>query len=127
MGQRGPRGRKITSKRLYCPICERRTDPMNETKTFRIHSIDNGFCRVNYVAKNAQGHLVYYCLQDEGANYGGVVCYRCCKEFEPSYRMDYQRKLFEVPTGDSSIESIVREYLTKEGSCLTFRMPLVYI
>jgi hypothetical protein len=34
--------------------------------TFKIHFIDNGFCRINYTTKNAHGQRIYYCLQDEG-------------------------------------------------------------
>jgi len=37
----------------------------------KIHSIDNGFCRVMYYVKNNNNQTLYYCLQDEGANYGG--------------------------------------------------------
>ena len=83
-------------------------------KTFKIHHVDNGFCRVNYQAVNADGQTVYYCLQDEGKRYGGVVCYRCCGDFEPNYSIRYPKNLFEVPTGNSEIEVAVREYLTSE-------------
>lgn len=81
-------------------------------KDFKIHSIDNGFCRVNYTAENSAGQTLIYCLQDEGANYGGVVCYRCSGDFEPNYEIKYGKDRFEVPTGDSDIEKVVREYLT---------------
>jgi hypothetical protein len=87
---------------------------MNDTteKDFKIHSIDNGFCRVNYKIKNADGKTVFYCLQDEGKTYGGVICYRCAdSDFEPDYPIKYHKDRFEVPTGNSSIEIIVREYL----------------
>jgi hypothetical protein len=84
-------------------------------KTFKIHSIDNGFCRVNYKAVNYKGETIFYCLQDEGKLWGGVICYRCSKDFEPDYQMRYPRDQFEVPTGDSAIEIAVREYLTKES------------
>jgi len=88
--------------------------PTVRPKDFTIHSIDNGFCRVNYKAKNCAGETVFYCLQDEGKNYGGVVCYRCSRDFEPNYSIKYNRNRFEVPTGNSDIEIVVREYLTKE-------------
>ena len=81
-------------------------------KTFKIHSLDNGYCRVNYVARNEEGVKVYYCLQDEGVNYGGVTCYRCGDDdFEPDYQIKYSRDRFEVPVGDSAIEVVVRSYL----------------
>jgi hypothetical protein len=84
-------------------------------KDFLIHSIDNGFCRVNYKAKNSAGEIVFYCLQDEGQRYGGVACYRCSKDFEPEYPIfTFRYDQFEIPTGDTQIEIAVREYLTKE-------------
>jgi hypothetical protein len=84
-------------------------------KDFTIHSIDNGFCRVNYKAVNAAGETIFYCLQDEGKRYGGVICYRSTKDFEPNYPIGYSRDRFEVPTGDSDIEKVIRDYLTKEN------------
>ena len=83
-------------------------------KTFKIHSIDNVFCRINYTFKNAQGQKLYYCLQDEGKNYGGVICYRSSVDLEPCYKVMAKLSDFEIPTGDSEIEVVVREYLTKE-------------
>lgn len=87
---------------------------MEEKKDFTIYSIDNGFCRINYKAKNSNNQTVYYCLQDEGKAFGGVVCYRCSKDFEPNYPIRYAKSRFEIPSGDSDIEKVVREYLTKE-------------
>lgn len=82
-----------------------------KAKDFKIIGIDNGFCRVEYSAVNPQGQKVYYCLQDEGVGYGGVICYRCSRDGEPSHQVRYVKDRFEVPTGDSSIEVTVREYL----------------
>jgi hypothetical protein len=81
-------------------------------KDFKIHSIDNGFCRVNYMAKNAAGQTVFYCLQDEGKEWGGVICYRCTSDdFEPDYEICYSKDRFEIPAGDTAIEIAVRKYL----------------
>jgi len=81
-------------------------------KDFKIVEIDHGFCRIVYVALNEDGKKVYYCLQDEGENCGGVVCYRTCgPDHEPSYPIVYARNRFEVPTGNSLIETAVRDYL----------------
>ncbi len=87
---------------------------MNKEKTFKIHSIDNGFCRVNYIAKNNDNKQIYYCLQDEGIGYGGVCCYHCSNDFEPSYLIKYNRNRFEIPKGNSAIEIIVRNYLNQK-------------
>jgi hypothetical protein len=87
------------------------------TKTFKIHSIDNGFCRVNYKGKTRVEGTRCYCLQDEGKNYGGVILYRCSRDWEPNYPITLHpqlRKQFEVPAGDTQIEIAVREFLTKE-------------
>lgn len=86
-------------------------------KDFQIHSIDNGFCRVNYTGKNRGDGTRFYCLQDEGVNHGGVILYRSSSDWEPSYPVTlhpHLRSRFEIPTGDSAIEIAVREYLTKE-------------
>jgi len=85
---------------------------MNGSKDFKIHSIDNGYCRVNYTAVNSAGQKIYYCLQDEGTNYGGILCYRSSSDQEPDYLITYSRDRFEIPTGNSAIEVSVRNYLT---------------
>jgi len=81
----------------------------------KIHSIDNGFCRVMYYVKNNNNQTLYYCLQDEGANYGGVILYRCTPDGEPDYPCEFQGEniwsMFEVPSGDTEIEVAVRAFL----------------
>ena len=84
-------------------------------KDFKIHSIDNGMCRVNYITRNSKNELVYYCLQDECSwKHLDVNCYRCSSDFEPSYTVKHDKNRFEVPTGDSKIEKTIREFLTGE-------------
>jgi len=83
-----------------------------ESKNFKIHHIDNGFCRIVYKAKNSKNQIIYYCLQDEGVYHGGVLCYRTSTDFEPDYRIDFPKNMFEIPMGDSEIEKVVREYLS---------------
>ena len=85
----------------------------------KIHSVDNGFCKVNYKTKNAVGETIYYCLMDSGVNHGGVQCYRTCRMFEPSYVVTCNHELFEVPTGDTQVEIAVRKYLTEDPPELT--------
>ena len=82
-------------------------------KDFKIHSIDNGYCRVYYNAINSEGQKLLYCLQDEGDNYGGVICYRCSKDGEPDYPMKYGKNRFEIPQGNSDIEIVIRKYLER--------------
>jgi len=78
-------------------------------KSIRIHFIDHGFCRINYIAISPAKVKMYYCLQEEAY---GVVCYRCSKDFEPDYPTTCPEELFEIPTGDSLIERTIRTYLT---------------
>jgi hypothetical protein len=79
-----------------------------------IHSVDNGFCKVNYTMRNGKNTL-YYCLME--GSYGEfkvVTCYRCCKLFEPSYPVKTTlplAELFELPIGDSAIEIAVRKHI----------------
>ncbi len=84
------------------------------TKLLQIYDIDNGFCRINYVAKNSNNLRVCYCLQDEGENYGGVTQYRSTQDWEPDNKVTSKKKIWEVPTGNSDIEIAVRAYLTKD-------------
>lgn len=77
----------------------------------KIHSIDNGFCRVNYVKKNNQNQLIHCCIQDDGRG-GGVNVYRQTKDGEPQNKIIPVRyDIFQIPTGDSAIEIIVRDFL----------------
>lgn len=75
----------------------------------KIHSIDNGFCRINYVGKNTDNQNVYYCLQDEGQD--GIHLYRSTCDLEPSHECNAIASIFEVPTGDTQIEVSVRNRL----------------
>ena len=81
----------------------------------KIISVDNGFCRVNYVAKNDADQNVYYCIQDEGNN--DVQFYRCTGQpwCEPNYTIKCSDwSIIEIPTGDSEIEITVRDFLNKK-------------
>lgn len=72
----------------------------------KVHSIDSGFCRVYYHARNNDGESVWYCLQDEGKNIG-LRFYRCTDDGEPCYPIELKKpasELLEIPAGDSEIE-----------------------
>ena len=85
------------------------------SKDFTINYVDHGFCRIVYEAINSAGKKVYYCLQDEGTHYGGVLCYRMSSiDGEPDYLITYGTSRFEIPIGNSVIEKAVRNYLTGE-------------
>lgn len=78
-------------------------------KRMKIRSIDNGFCRVNYIALNDEGQKGYFCIQDEGQ--GIFITYRCSYDNEPMYEVYGRKSAFEVPRGDTRIERDVRKYL----------------
>lgn len=68
--------------------------------TLKLHSEDLGFCRVYYQLQKEGGGGAFYCLQDEGKNYGGVMFYRCTGDsdyMEPSHEVkpDPKRVKFE--------------------------------
>lgn len=75
----------------------------------KIHSIDNGFCRINYTLRTESGAIFHYCLQEEYL--GVVVAYASTLDWEPSHLIDTEKVEFEIPTGNSTIEVIVRKYL----------------
>lgn len=79
---------------------------------FKIEYEDNGFCRIVYSAINEDNKKVYYCLQDEGEDFGGIVCYRCSNsDGEPCYPIVYDYSRFEIPTGSTEIEISVRNFI----------------
>lgn len=77
----------------------------------KIHSIDNGFCRINYTGKNSLNQTIYYCLQEEHPN--DIRCYRSSQDLEPSHECVAKAAAFEVPTGNSAIEVAIRKRLLK--------------
>ena len=83
----------------------------------KIYEIDSGYCRIIYSIQNDTGQTVYYCLQDEGENYGGVTFYRCSGSpwFEPDYVVKCKDwNIVEIPNGDSGIEVAVRNHIKKK-------------
>ena len=58
-----------------------------------------GFCQINYTTRNEDGQRLFYCLQDNGANFGGIRLMRCTQEFEPSHEVSFTkvRASFEKP------------------------------
>jgi hypothetical protein len=87
---------------------------------YKIHSINPGFCRIHYVTRNDKNESLYYCLQDDGRgadwanSSNGIVLYRCSKDWEPSYPINFKlpaRELMEIPTGDSELELKAKEWI----------------
>jgi hypothetical protein len=73
-----------------------------------------GHCQVTYQTKNAHNESIYYCLQDNGINCGGVKLLRCSDDCEPSHEVRLKKDsnvIFERPTGDSRLEKLVNEWI----------------
>lgn len=81
----------------------------------KIHSIDEGFCRINYVGLNRFKQKVYYCLMDNG--YCGKIninLYRSTQELEPEYPVRIKvpaKEIFELPEGNSELIKACREWI----------------
>lgn len=68
----------------------------------RIHSVDEGNCRVYYKTKNEKQETLLYCLMQKD-NKGTVGCYRCSQDGEPDYELtlgDLKNKVFHFPPWD---------------------------
>lgn len=84
---------------------------------FKIVEINQGYCRILYKAKNDLGQYAYYCLQDEGENYSGVLMYRCTATpwCEPNYEVKLKENntvSFEIPKGNTKLEDNVRKWIS---------------
>ncbi|RPI51860.1 MAG: hypothetical protein EHM49_06550 [Deltaproteobacteria bacterium] len=87
---------------------------------FKIHYIDEGFCRIVYQYINSIGQRIYYCLQDDGT-FGrrDVHAYRCTPApwFEPERQVKVETEDFyqwERPWGEDGIGKVVREFLERK-------------
>jgi hypothetical protein len=58
------------------------------------------------------GKPIYYCFQDEGDDYGGIMFYRSSEDFEPSHEVMIKKPtFFEKPEGYTDLEKKVRIYM----------------
>ena len=85
-------------------ICKEEKEPL-----LKIDHIDNGFCRVNYTAKNKANQKVFYCIQ-EGMD-DLFIAYRSTTEWEPMNEVALDPEKWEVPKGNTHIEVGVRKFL----------------
>lgn len=82
---------------------------------FKIDYIEDGYCRINYKRKVGE-NILNYCLQDEGQGYGGVLLYRCSKDYEPSNCVLIPKHLnaeFEIPIGSTDLEKKIAAFITE--------------
>ena len=79
-------------------------------KLCKIHSIDSGFCRINYIAESG-GHKFHYCIQED---VGTFLCFRSSKDWEPDAEVIFRPNDWEIPIGDSELEIRIRDFI-EEG------------
>lgn len=81
-------------------------------KPFKIHLLDQGFCRIVYITKNPANQTIYYCLQNDAGE--EVTLNKCTKEGEPAYAVYLNAPaidLFEIPTGNSELEKLCAKWI----------------
>jgi len=82
-------------------------------KRFKLHSIDQGNCRIYYTTRNSTGQKLLYCLMENH----GIGLYRCSQDGEPDYEIptpDATKHHFDIPTGDSQLENDVKTWVSQE-------------
>jgi hypothetical protein len=84
-------------------------------KKFKIHSVDSGLCRINYSTRNASNERLIYCIQQD--THDSCKLFRSSRDGEPSYPVQFSHGIeFELPSGDSTIERLAREFILKNYS-----------
>lgn len=84
---------------------------------FKIVKVDTGFCQITYTCRNSENQRIFYCLQDNGPNHGGIRFLRCTQDHEPNYEVTLKNPAsFEIPTGDSELEKLCRDWIAKHGA-----------
>ena len=87
---------------------------MSDKKPLRYDHTDNGFCRVYFTrVSDVSGRKLWYCLQDEGANHGGVKAYRCTDSewLEPEYEIKPEQFSYPTWVGDTETDKAAREMI----------------
>jgi len=82
-----------------------------------------GHCQLTYKTKNSNNEKIYYCLQDQGENFGGIRLMRCTQDGEPSHECAIKKELspvFERPRPDQydsdytlKLKSLCNEWIAK--------------
>ena len=75
-------------------------------RILRIHSVEPGFCRINYTVPGRKG--AHYCLQED---FDDIKAYRSSPDWEPDSEVVFDKGQWEIPRGDSDIETKVRNCL----------------
>jgi hypothetical protein len=96
-------------------------------KFLKVHSVNEGFCRVNFTCQNKKNEKLFYCLQESKEN--GVkflTFYRSSKDLEPSHPIDSTEFIFQYPNpilhGNTELINMVWEYIDNHNSKNTATM-----
>jgi len=58
-----------------------------------------GHCQITYKSRTSKGDVLTYCLQDNGANCGGIRLMACSEDGEPSHEVNFSIIVnFEKPS-----------------------------
>ena len=87
---------------------------MSKIVKLKMVRVDIGFCQITYSTRNPDNQRIFYCLQE----HFGIRLMRCTQEYEPNYEVKFLIPTeFEMPKGDSELETLCREWIlnnTKE-------------
>lgn len=90
---------------------------MGKQKFLKVHSVDEGFGRINFKYLNEQGYNVYYCLQEY--SHGFLKFYRCSQDGEPSHEVPSSGFIFQLPNplvhGDTTLMKLVWSFINKSN------------
>lgn len=84
---------------------------------FKYHSTLSGHCQVNYTTKNPKNQTVYYSLVNQGKLHGGILFYRCSRDWEPDHTCTIPDYGLPKSKGTQSIDKEVNTWL-KENSLI---------
>lgn len=80
-------------------------------KKLIIEYVDSGYCRIVY---RVEGTSLFYCLQDEGENYGGVKFYKCTSEHEPMYEVKLiALTQIEIPKNEDHLCAMIIKFVSE--------------
>ena len=81
----------------------------------KLHSVDQGFCRINYVTKNADNRTIYYCIQEDSCGTDPITTvYRCTQDGEPDYPVSFKgrlKELFPLAPGNTAMEHRINNFI----------------
>ena len=90
---------------------------MRVQERFKVYSIDEGHCQVNFVTRNKDNQRVFYCLQYQGPKWTPKIRLMRASQppwLEPCHEVTLRTdaiELFDLPEGDSLLVQLCREWI----------------